>query len=95
MRPKFICEKIDVQCEGVPAQPSSFVWQKKEYRVTAVKHSYQDWGFARSAPKKNWRSRRHRTYFHVQTEDGTLFEIYLDRATRAEPAWILHKILSP
>jgi len=92
--PTFICERIAVQCEGVPAEPASFVWRKKEYRVTAVKHSWHDWGFARSAPQKDWRSRRHRTYFHVQVEDGTVFEIYLDRATRTNPTWILHKILS-
>jgi len=91
----FVCEKITVECEGVPAEPVSFVWRKKEYRVTSVRQSWQDWGFARSAPKKDWRSRRHRTYFHVQTEDGTRFEVYLDRAARSGTTWILHKILSP
>jgi hypothetical protein len=90
----FICEKIDVRCEGVPAEPVSFTWQGIEYRIAAVKHSWHDWGFPRAAPKKDWRSRRHRTYFHVQIEDGRLFEIYLDRAHRGKPAWILHKVLS-
>jgi hypothetical protein len=87
----FICERITVSCEGAPAQPVSFVWRKKEYRVAAVKGSWHDWGFARSAPSKDWRSRRHRTYFRVQTEEGEVFEIYLDRANRGNPTWILHK----
>lgn len=92
--PKFICEKIDVVCEGIPSQTTSFTWRGKEYRIVAVKHSWHDWGFAASAPKKDWRSRRHRTYFQVQVEDGTLFELYLDRADRSKPTWILHKQIS-
>ncbi len=92
--PTLICEKIEVQCEGVPAKPVSFIWRKKEYRILAVKHSWHDWGFARSAPKKDWRTRRHRSYFHVQVDDRRVFEIYLDRARRGSPMWILHKILS-
>ncbi len=89
----FICQKITVCCNGVPAQPVSFVWRDKEYKIVAVKHSWHDWSFARSAPEKNWRTRRHRTYFHVQTVDGALFEIYLDRASRGNPTWILHRRL--
>ena len=90
----LICEEISVSCEGVPAKPVSFTWRKKEYRILAVKHSWHDWGFARSAPKKDWRSRRHRTYFHVRMEDGKVLELYLDRANRGRPTWILHKLIS-
>lgn len=90
----FICERIEVHCEGAPAQPASFTWRKAEYPVATVVHSWHDWGFARAAPKKDWRSRRHRTYFRVQIEDGRVFEIYLDRASRNKPTWILHKLIS-
>jgi len=90
----FIGEKITVCSEGIPAKPVSFVWRKKEYRVATVRHVWQDWGFPRSAPKKDWRTRRHRTYFHIQIEDGRVFEIYLDRANRSKPMWILHKLVS-
>ncbi|NQT82376.1 hypothetical protein HQ563_05095 [bacterium] len=90
----FICERISVCCEGTPAKPVSFIWHKKEYRIVAVKSSWHDWGFARSAPKKDWRSRRHRNYFLVQTEGGKVFEIYLDRANPSKPRWILHKLVS-
>jgi hypothetical protein len=90
----LVCEKITVRCDGVPAKPVSFVWRKKEYRIAEVKHSWQDWGFSRAAPKKNWRSRRHRTYFHVLDECGRLLELYLDRANPNKPTWVLHKLLS-
>jgi hypothetical protein len=90
----LICEKIAVECEGIPAQPVSFVWRKREYQVVAVKQSWHDWGFARSAPTRDWRSRRHRTYYRVETGEGTVFELYLDRANRSGPAWILHKMLT-
>lgn len=92
--PTFVCETVSVSCQGIPAMPVSFVWRNKDYRVLAVKRSWHDWGFARSAPKKDWRSRRHRTYFHVQIEDGRVFELYLDRADRSNPTWILHKLIS-
>jgi hypothetical protein len=91
---EFICEKVTVRCEGVPAHPVSLIWRKEEYRVVEVKHSWHDWGFPRSAAKKDWRSRRHRTYFRVEVEDGTVFELYLDRANPSKPTWILHKVIS-
>jgi len=92
--PTLISERISVCSEGVPAKPVSFIWRKTEYRVVAVRHFWHDWGFARSAPKKDWRTRRHRTYFHVHTEEGKVFEIYLDRANRSKPTWVLHKLIS-
>jgi hypothetical protein len=92
--PTFICEEIAVRCDGIPAQPVSFTWRGKEYRVVSVERSWHDWGFAQAAPKKDWRSRHHRNYYHLQTEDGSAFEIYLDRGHRAKPVWILHKIVS-
>ncbi len=90
-------EKITVTCkegsEDEPARPSSFKWRGKEFYIKKIQRNWQDWGFPAGAPrKKNWRLRRHRTYYCVLTDCGRIFEIYLDRKG-PEPTWILYREL--
>jgi len=84
-------EKIEVECRGEPLKPVSFKWNDKEFRIEKVLRIWQDWGFPPGSPRrKNWRLRRHRTYFKVRTEDGRVFEIYLDRKA-PEQTWVLYR----
>ena len=86
-------EKIDVECEGEPAQPVSFIWRDEEFRIEEILRAWQDWGFPAGAPRrKAWNLRRHRNYFKVRTECGRVFEIYMDRKT-PEFVWVLYREL--
>lgn len=70
-------ETIEVTREGEPSRPVSFKWRKKEYQIEEILKSWQDWGFpGGSPPRRNWRLRRHRTYYKVRAEDTRIFEIY-------------------
>jgi acetone carboxylase gamma subunit len=84
-------EKIEVECAGEPSKPISFVWHDHEFRIEKVLRIWQDWGFPPGSPRrKSWRLRRHRTCFKVRTEEGRVFEIYLDRKA-PEPTWVLYR----
>lgn len=92
--PRFIDEKIDVTVDGEIKQPREFIWRGRTYTVANVLHSWQDWGFAKGAVQRNWRTRRHRNYFRVRTEDGEVFELYLDRGTKpGRDVWYLYQQL--
>lgn len=86
-------EKIEVETEGEPLKPASFIWRKQAFRIERILRSWQDWKFPAGAPRrKTWRLRRHRTYFVVETTEGRTFEIYMDRKP-PEPTWILYREL--
>ncbi len=73
--------------------PVSFIWREEEFRVEKIVKSWQDWGFPAGSPRrKNWRMRRHRNRFQVETKCGRLFEIYLDRKGPELP-WYLYREL--
>ena len=92
--PQFIGEKIDVETGGVVKQPVSLVWRGHEYRVAEILASWFDWGFSSAVTQRDWRTRRHRNYFRLQTDSGERFEIYLDRApARAEGEWYLYQVM--
>ena len=91
-------EKIIVTCESEsenePLRPVAFKWRNEEFRIEKILRSWQDWGFPAGAPrKKNWRLRRHRNYFRLRTDDGRIFEIYMDRKA-PRPAWVLYRELA-
>lgn len=79
MAPTFIGEPIEVTTGGHIAEPQSFVWREQAYMITHVIAAWQDWGFPAGAVQRNWRTRRHRNYYRVETEAGEVFEIYNDR----------------
>jgi hypothetical protein len=86
-------EKVEVECEGEPARPVSFTWRDEDFPIESILRSWQDWGFPPGSPRrKDWRLRRHRTYFKVRTDEGRIFEIYMDRKT-PEPTWVLYREL--
>lgn len=86
-------EKIEVECEGEPAKPVSFHWREQEFQVEKILRIWYDWGFPPGSPRrKTWRLRRHRTYFQVQTQEGRIFDLYLDRKG-PELEWVLYREL--
>ena len=88
---RMYSEEIEVTSEGEPSKPVSFTWRGEAFRIEKILRSRQDWGFPAGAPRrKNWRVRRHRNYFEVQTEGNRFFEIYMDRKTPT-PTWVLYR----
>jgi hypothetical protein len=77
-------------------QPRSFQWNGECWTVDSVVKEWQDFDHSSLSPKKDWRSRRHRNYFHVLTPSGRSFELYCDRGTKlgAKKTWVLSKELS-
>ncbi|MDI6840543.1 MAG: DUF6504 family protein [bacterium] len=89
MSEEFVGNPIIVTYNSDKLKPTSFTWKDREYKITEIIDSYQDFKFSPTAPnKKNWKLRRHRNYWVVKTDDGTKFKIYLDRAGRKRE-WIL------
>jgi len=88
---QFLSEKIEVSIDKAKRVPASFVWNKKEYKISVVIAVWHDWGFSEGAPKgRNWRLRHHRNYYRIQTAEDEVFEIYLDRKSkRQEGEWFL------
>ena len=95
MAARFIDAHVEVRTGGDPSRPLEFQWQDRRYAIIEILHQWTDWGFAPGAPRRNWRSRRHRNYYRVRTErDGGVFGIYLDRGTKpGREAWILFQQL--
>jgi len=87
----FISKPIEVVEDSSPRRPRSFVWDGTEYVVEKIIAQWQDWNFSAGAKKRDWRSRRHRNYYHVRATDGSEFELYLDRgASLLGASWYLN-----
>jgi len=94
---KFISRAIEVIRDEKTNDPVSFIWNDREYKITAIIAAWPDWGFSAGAPKrKSWRMRRHRNFYRVETAAGEVFELYHDRGLKLEGGqWILHSRISP
>jgi len=93
---RFIDDRIDVVMEGTVRQPKSFVWQGRNFQVVEILHAWSDWGFSLAATRRNWRTRKHRNYYRIRTEDERIFEIYLDRGTKpGRESWYVFQEFSP
>jgi hypothetical protein len=93
---KFISQEISVVRDENSGDPISFSWSGREYDIREIIAVWPDWGFSAGAPKrKDWRQRRHRNCYRVETTDGSVFEIYHDRGLKPEGGkWILRAQLS-
>lgn len=90
---KMYSENIEVECEGTILRPVAFRWRGAVFTVQRILRDWQDWRFPEGAPrKKNWRMRRHRNVFVVQTNEGRVFELYFDRKA-PDPVWVLFREL--
>ncbi|NLG80718.1 MAG: hypothetical protein GX492_13000 [Firmicutes bacterium] len=91
--PRFYSEPIDVIFHSRPGPPAAFVWRGQEHRIASVEAAWQDHGIGTVSPKHaNWRLRRHRNYYRVRTDDGRVFEFYLDRGG-GRRRWVLYREL--
>lgn len=88
----FIGEMIKVETAGEIKRPVRFTWRGREYVIRAILASWQDFSMPPTLQRPKWIMRHHRNYYHVETEDGRRFEIYLDRGAR-RPEWVLLKDL--
>jgi len=94
MKPEFVGEEISVRCAGPLARPVEIIWSGRTYTVKAVLAFWYDSGFAPGSPRKRtWRLRHHRNYYHVKIDTGEIFEIYLDRADKRGPVWVLSQVI--
>jgi len=93
---RFYSERIKVETVNQSFYPSAFVWHGQRYVINKVIHSWPDSGYAKSTPhNRDWRSRHHRNYFVVRTDDGRVFKMYHDRGVKKESprVWILNEEL--
>lgn len=94
MTSHFVGERIAVETAGALKQPTSIRWRSQEYQVTEVLLSWFDWGFAAGSAQRDWKARRHRNYYRVQTDQHEVLEIYLDRKTKSGSGeWYLYQRL--
>jgi hypothetical protein len=89
---EFIGEVISVETEGEVKRPAGFTWRGQDYRVERILASWHDFQMPTELRRPKWTMRHHRNYYHVQTDTGERFEIYLDRGAK-RPEWILLKRL--
>ncbi len=92
---RFIGESLRSVQTQKGGRPVSFSWNGREFRVVEVLKQWHDFDYSPLAPKRDWRTRRHRNYFQVRTDSGEWFELYCDRGTKLGAAkhWVLHAAL--
>jgi hypothetical protein len=87
-----------ISAEGVKA-PRSFTLEGQEYPVKEVLEFWPDSGYGSAETGKNWRTKHHRSYYRVKTEDGSVFEMYFDHSTNLKHPefrkWYLTQRLEP
>lgn len=88
---EFISQAITVVRREPDGRILSFTWNDRQFQVHDVIAVWPDYGFSAGAPKrKNWRMRRHRTCYRVETTGGEVYDLYHDRGIRGEGGvWIL------
>ena len=91
---KFIGEEIRMLKAGVGGEPVCFIWRGDEHRVTEIIRCWQDWGFPRGAHSRDYKSRKHRNYFEIQTDRGFYGLVYLDRGVkpRSPKVWVIKEL---
>ncbi|MFQ6048285.1 MAG: DUF6504 family protein [Phycisphaerae bacterium] len=88
MSREFIGQVIEVQTAGQVKRPVAFVWQGQTFRIARILASWHDYSMPQGLRRPRWTMRRHRNYYHLETDDGQRFEIYLDRGAK-NPTWVL------
>jgi hypothetical protein len=89
---EFIGEVIEVETEGEVKRPVRFCWRGRAYSIVRILTSWHDYSMPSEVRRPKWTMRRHRNYYHVETDSRERFEIYLDRGAK-RPEWVLLKHL--
>lgn len=88
----FIGEVIPVETEGEVKRPARFAWRGRDYTIVRILASWRDFSMPAQVHRPRFTMRHHRNYYHVETDTGDRFEIYLDRGAK-QPEWVLLKHL--
>ncbi len=93
---RFVGDTLRQVRTGKGGCPVSFIWKNREFRVVEVLKQWQDFDYSPLAPRKDWRSRRHRNSFQIRTETDECFELTCDRGTKlgAPQHWTLQTVLA-
>ncbi len=70
--------------------PVAFVWDGTRYEIERILDFWFDTGFGAQKRGKAWYTRRHRNYYRVETSDGDVYDIYLDRSGH-QRKWVLYQ----
>ena len=92
---KLISERITVEFTESPAglkEPAVFTWRGKRHVIRQVLSAWVDAGFGAGEVTRTWYNRRHRNYYRVETDEGEIYELYLDRSG-SKRDWILARRL--
>ena len=90
----FIGDVIDVETDGEVKRPARFRWRDRQYQIVRILASWQDSSMPTGLRRPKFTMRHHRNYYHVETDTGDRFEMYLDRGAKT-PEWVLLKHLGP
>ena len=91
MRRRFFGQPVRVTTQADAAglqAPASFELGDECLRVTELLAQWHDAGFHPGSRRRTWLERRHRTYYRVRAEDGSVYELYVDR-TGGRRDWFL------
>lgn len=99
MPERFFGKEIKVvTSEGVKT-PVSFTLDGRQHIVLEVLEFWPDYGFGAGETSRNWKTRRHRSYYRVITLEGEVYEMYFDRGTNLKHPefrkWFLTQRLQP
>ncbi len=90
----LLSEPIEVELRdepGVLVRPCAFTWRGRRYGIVRLLEVWTDAGFADpGGRRKHWWERRHRNYYRVETEEGDVWDLYLDRSGRRR-RWFLSR----
>lgn len=86
-----ITVELDAPGGGVK-EPVAFTWRGRRHAIAEIVAAWADYGFGAGEVTRTWYRRRHRNYYRVRTEEGALYELYLDRSG-SRRQWVLSKEL--
>lgn len=92
---KLISERIEVEFTESPGglkEPAAFVWRGERHVIRRIVNAWVDAGFGAGEVTRTWYRRRHRNVYRVETDQGELYEIYLDRSG-SKREWVLARKL--
>ena len=78
----FLSEEITMLETSEGGHPVLFRWRDVEHKVTEITRQWQDWGFSTTTHKKDFKSRRHRNYYEIRTDQNFHGLLYFDRGVK-------------
>ena len=73
-------------------EPVAFTWRGQRYTIRQILSVWVDTGFGAGEVTRTWYRRRHRNVYRVETDEGEIYELYLDRGGSRRD-WVLARRL--